>query len=182
MSRWRLVTRSLAHHWRAHVGVLLGVACAAAVLVGALVVGDSVRGSLREQALQRVGSFASVLAAGDRFVTDALAAVGLTRDDVGFWCSGSADYLTGAPFAFVSQLEATGAWPPVSESHVEMDGAWALYEAWVRLQHGDIDVAVVYAAGRSTAAEFTLSVSAPAQSSLLASSTVRIPPPTENGM
>lgn len=73
MSRWRLVTRSLAHHWRAHVGVLLGVACAAAVLVGALVVGDSVRGSLREQALQRVGSFASVLASGDRFVTDALA-------------------------------------------------------------------------------------------------------------
>jgi acetyl-CoA acetyltransferase len=31
-----------------------------------------------------------------------------------------------------------------------MDGAWALYEAWVALQHGDIDVALVYAFGRST--------------------------------
>ena len=83
-------------------------------------------------------------------ITDALDAVGLERSDVDFWCSGSADYLTGAPFAFVGHLEATGAWPPINESHVEMDGAWALYEAWVRLQHGDIDVAVVYAAGRAT--------------------------------
>ena len=48
----------------------------------------------------------------------------------------------GAPFAFVTNLEAAGAWPPISESHVEMDGAWALYEAWVRLQHGDIDIAL----------------------------------------
>jgi acetyl-CoA acetyltransferase len=46
-----------------------------------------------------------------------------------------------------------GAWPPISESHVEMDGAWALYEAWVRLQHGDVDCALVYAFGRSSAGE-----------------------------
>lgn len=85
-------------------------------------------------------------------ISEALEQVGLERSDVGFWCSGSADYLTGAPFAFVSQLEATGAWPPISESHVEMDGAWALYEAWVRLQHGDVDVAAVYASGKSSAA------------------------------
>ena len=78
--------------------------------------------------------------------------MGLSRSDVEFWCSGSADYLTGQPFAFVGQLEAIGAWPPVNESHVEMDGAWALYEAWVRLQHGDIDIAGVYAACRPTAA------------------------------
>jgi acetyl-CoA acetyltransferase len=31
-----------------------------------------------------------------------------------------------------------------------MDGAWALYEAWVRLQHGDIDSALVYAFGKSS--------------------------------
>jgi len=31
-----------------------------------------------------------------------------------------------------------------------MDGAWALYEAWVRLQHGDVDVALVYAFGKSS--------------------------------
>jgi acetyl-CoA acetyltransferase len=82
-------------------------------------------------------------------ITEALASVGLTRRDVEFTCSGSADYLTGGTFTFVQMLEAAGAWPPISESHVEMDGAWALYEAWVRLQHGDIDVAVVYASGRA---------------------------------
>lgn len=68
----------------------------------------------------------------------------------GFTCSGSCDYLAGAPFSFVSALDAIGAWPPISESHVEMDGAWALYEAWVRLQHGDIDTALVYGFGKST--------------------------------
>jgi acetyl-CoA acetyltransferase len=34
-----------------------------------------------------------------------------------------------------------------------MDGAWALYEAWVRLQHGDIDAALVYAFGRSSSGD-----------------------------
>jgi acetyl-CoA acetyltransferase len=82
-------------------------------------------------------------------ITDALRRVGLTRRDVGFTCSGSADYLTGGTFTFVQMLEAAGAWPPISESHVEMDGAWALYEAWVRLQHGDVDVALVYSSGRA---------------------------------
>lgn len=73
LSTGGLVARALRHHWRTHVGVVLGVLCATAVLVGALVVGDSVRSSLREQALQRVGRFDSVLACGDRFVTTALA-------------------------------------------------------------------------------------------------------------
>jgi acetyl-CoA acetyltransferase len=83
-------------------------------------------------------------------VRDALAMAGLARGDIGFWCSGSCDYLTGGPFAFVFNLEAAGAWPPIEESHVEMDGAWALYEAWVRLQSGDIDTALVYGSGKSS--------------------------------
>jgi acetyl-CoA acetyltransferase len=83
-------------------------------------------------------------------VTEALDRAGLDRREVGFTCAGSCDYLTGGPFAFVSNLEAAGAWPPISESHVEMDGAWALYEAWVRLQHGDIDTALVFGSGKSS--------------------------------
>ena len=75
-------------------------------------------------------------------ITAALADVGMTRRDVEFTCSGSADYLTGGTFTFVQMLEAAGAWPPISESHVEMDGAGALYEAWVRLQHGDVEGAL----------------------------------------
>ena len=80
-----------------------------------------------------------------------LAQAGLQRSEIGFTCSGSCDYLAGMPFSFVHVLDAIGAWPPIEESHVEMDGAWALYEAWVRLQHGDIDTALVYGFGKATA-------------------------------
>ncbi|HZS41213.1 MAG TPA: thiolase domain-containing protein [Polyangia bacterium] len=83
-------------------------------------------------------------------VTAALERARLPRHEIGFCCSGSSDFLTGAPFSFVGALDAVGAWPPIQESHVEMDGAWALYEAWVRLQHGDLDTALVYAFGRSS--------------------------------
>jgi len=68
--------------------------------------------------------------------------------DIDFICSGSTDYLAGQSFAFVSGLDAIGAWPPVSESHVEADGAWALYEAWVKIQMGYADSALVYGFGK----------------------------------
>jgi ABC-type lipoprotein release transport system permease subunit len=61
MSSVRLIVRSLVHHLRVNVAVALGVAVATAVLTGALLVGDSVRGSLRHLALDRLGSIDSVL-------------------------------------------------------------------------------------------------------------------------
>lgn len=76
--------------------------------------------------------------------------IGITKDDVDFICSGSTDYLIGGPFSFVMALDAVGVWPPRAESHVEMDGAWALYEAWVLLQEGEVDAALVYSFGRSS--------------------------------
>jgi hypothetical protein len=51
----RLIGRSLAYYWRTNVAVVLGVATAVAVLAGALLVGDSVRGSLRALVEQRLG-------------------------------------------------------------------------------------------------------------------------------
>jgi acetyl-CoA acetyltransferase len=83
-------------------------------------------------------------------VNRVLEQTGLKRAEIGFTCSGSNDYLVGTPFSFVAALDTIGAWPPISESHVEQDGAWAMYEAWVRLQHGDIDVALVYGFGKGT--------------------------------
>jgi acetyl-CoA acetyltransferase len=76
---------------------------------------------------------------------------GWTKADIDFWCSGSSDYLAGRSFSFVSAVDAIGALPPVMESHVEMDAAWALYEAWVKIQTGEIDTAAVYGFGKSTA-------------------------------
>ena len=83
-------------------------------------------------------------------ISEAIERAGVDRREIGFTCAGSCDYLSGQTFAFVMNLEAVGAWPPISESHVEMDGAWALYEAWVRLQHGDIDTALVFGSGKSS--------------------------------
>ena len=53
--------RSLSFYWRPHVAVMLGVAAGTAALTGALVVGDSMRGSLREAALGRLGRVDHVL-------------------------------------------------------------------------------------------------------------------------
>lgn len=83
-------------------------------------------------------------------VGEVLANVGMTIDDIGFTCSGSTDYLSGQAFSFVSTLDGVGPWPPIQESHVEMDGAWALYEAWVKIQLGDIDTALIYSYSKSS--------------------------------
>jgi acetyl-CoA acetyltransferase len=78
---------------------------------------------------------------------------GIALADIGFTCAGSCDYVAGQPFSFVQNIDAFGSWPPRRDSHVEMDGAWALYEAWVHLQLGDVDIALVTGSGRSSTAD-----------------------------
>src|SRR5437016_1020587 len=73
MTTLTLIRRSLRFHARAHLGALLGAAVGSAVLVGALIVGDSVRGSLREMALMRLGDVEFALASGDRLFRNQLA-------------------------------------------------------------------------------------------------------------
>ena len=73
MTRTTLILRSLRFHARTHLGTLLGAAIGAAVLTGALLVGDSVRGSLRETALARLGKTHLAAATGDRLFRPALA-------------------------------------------------------------------------------------------------------------
>ena len=84
---------------------------------------------------------------------EVFARTGLSKGDVGFWCSGSSDYLAGRAFSFVQAVDAIGAVPPIMESHVEMDGAWALYEAWVKVLTGDAEIALAYGFGKSSGAE-----------------------------
>ena len=86
-------------------------------------------------------------------ITGAVQDAGITRAEIDFTCAGSCDYVAGQAFSFVQNIDALGAWPPKSDSHVEMDGAWALYEAWTRLQQGDLDIAVAMGSGRSSTAE-----------------------------
>jgi putative ABC transport system permease protein len=62
-----LLSRNLIYFWRSNVAVVLGVATAVAVLAGALLVGDSVRGSLRDLFVQRLGKTDEVIAATSFF-------------------------------------------------------------------------------------------------------------------
>ncbi len=63
----QMVYRSLVFHTGTHLGVLLGTMVATAVLVGALVVGDSLQGGLRERALGRLGRVLAAHDGKDRF-------------------------------------------------------------------------------------------------------------------
>ncbi|MFB1294658.1 thiolase domain-containing protein [Mycobacterium sp. pW049] len=77
--------------------------------------------------------------------------LGLKQTDLGFWCSGSSDYLAGRAFSFISAIDSIGAVPPINESHVEMDAAWALYEAYIKILTGEVETALVYGFGKSSA-------------------------------
>lgn len=86
--------------------------------------------------------------------------VGLNNaQDVDFVCSGSCDYLQGAAFAFVAGVDALGAVPPIKESHVEMDAAWALYESILKIRMGHADSALIYGFGKSSPGELPIVLS-----------------------
>ena len=79
MSVVSLVLRSLRFYWRTTLGVFAGAALASGILIGALAVGDSVRYTLEQHALARVGRAQLALSAPDRFFREELAA-GLMDD------------------------------------------------------------------------------------------------------
>jgi len=79
-----------------------------------------------------------------------MADVGIDKSQIGFTVSGSCDYLSGQGFSFVQNTDAYGMVPAINESHVEMDGAWAMYEAYVRLLQGDIDIALAIGVGKNS--------------------------------
>jgi ABC-type lipoprotein release transport system permease subunit len=72
VTRLALVWRSLWHYRRTNLAVTLGVATAVSVLAGALLVGESVRASLRALAVQRLGA-TDVAVTAPGYVREALA-------------------------------------------------------------------------------------------------------------
>jgi putative ABC transport system permease protein len=62
-----LLKRNLAYYWRNNLAVIFGVATATAVLTGALLVGDSVRASLRDLLLLKLGRTEHVVSAASFF-------------------------------------------------------------------------------------------------------------------
>lgn len=73
MNRATLVRRGLSFYRRTHLGVIAGCAVSAAVLCGALFVGDSVRGTLERIALARLGKIHAALDSSNRYFRQDLA-------------------------------------------------------------------------------------------------------------
>jgi ABC-type antimicrobial peptide transport system permease subunit len=69
MTFFHFILASARHYWRGHLGLLLGAFLASAILSGSLLVGDSVRASLRRVAELRLGKVQSGLLGGDRWFT-----------------------------------------------------------------------------------------------------------------
>jgi acetyl-CoA acetyltransferase len=86
-------------------------------------------------------------------VRRALAQCGVERDAIDYQVSGSADYIDGRPFGFVTALDVMGSWPPKQDLHLEMDAAFAAHYAWIRMQAGDCDTALVCGYGKNSEGE-----------------------------
>lgn len=98
MTSLKLILNSLLHYRGLNLAVLAGVALTSAILSGALVVGDSVKESLRQNAAARISQAGPTLVGNDRFFTQALA--GRVRD----WLRGIGADATIAPLL---QVEGT---------------------------------------------------------------------------
>jgi len=83
-------------------------------------------------------------------VREALAQVGVERDAIDYQVSASADHNDGVPFGFVGALDVMCSWPPRQDLHLEMDGSFATYYAWVKLQTGEVDSAIVCGHGKTS--------------------------------
>lgn len=81
-------------------------------------------------------------------VRAALASCGVERKDIDYQCAGSSDYIDGRAFSFSQAMEAMGAWPPVQDSHVEMDAIFAAHLVWVKMQAEECDTAIVAGFGK----------------------------------
>ena len=123
-----LLVRSLVYHWRMNVAVALGVAAAAAVLTGALLVGDSMRGSLRGLALERLGRVDELLLA-DRFFRVELA------DELAAGAEFKQHFNAAVPaIVLTASLENTDATPSRRANRVNLFGCderfWKLGAGW----------------------------------------------------
>ena len=78
MNLRQIATRSLRHYWSTNLAIALGVAAATAVLTGALIVGESMRTSLRDLTLQRLGEIDEMLVSDGFFRSDLASEIAAT--------------------------------------------------------------------------------------------------------
>jgi putative ABC transport system permease protein len=135
MSWWTLISRSLRFHARSHLGAGLGAAIGSAVLIGALVMGDSVRGSLRDMALARIQGIELALASDDRFFRMDLAAELATdlpaRVSPALQVLGTASRADAA--ARANQVQVLGVTPGFFGESARVENEWGIADGEVAL-------------------------------------------------
>ena len=70
MNILRLSYKGFIYNWRLSFCLLLGTLLASSILTGSLLVGDSVKKTLKSNAFERIGKIHTALSCGDRFITD----------------------------------------------------------------------------------------------------------------
>ena len=73
----QLLKRSLTYYWHTNLVVVLGVAVAVSVLAGALLIGESVRGSLRDLSTRRLGKTDDLISSANFFREQLAADLGI---------------------------------------------------------------------------------------------------------
>lgn len=73
MSLIKYILRTIRHYLKLNFTIVLGIALSTAILVGALIIGDSVRYSLQQITVQRLGKTSQVITAGERLFGQQLA-------------------------------------------------------------------------------------------------------------
>ena len=90
MQPTRLLKRSLTYYWQTNLVVVLGVAIAVSVLAGALLIGESVRGSLRDLSSRRLGKTDDLISSAgffrEQLATDLEQRGQFVSDPIGFTC------------------------------------------------------------------------------------------------
>lgn len=141
MSNFKLILRSLLHYWRTNLAVLLGVVAGTAVIGGALIVGDSVRGSLQKMTYDRLGKIDHVLT-GPRFFRQELAeeVANDPRFNERFETAAPALVLTGG----LEHREVASGVATATPGSLRRVGNVNIYgveqKLWEMLDHGDVEL------------------------------------------
>lgn len=87
----KVAAASLHHYWRVSLALVFGVAIATSVIVGALLVGDSMRGSLRALTLDRLGKIDTIVFPGSFFDPSKVVAANSGQHAVMLFPAGAAE-------------------------------------------------------------------------------------------
>jgi len=86
-------------------------------------------------------------------VDAALGAAKVSAADIGVVGSAGSEFLNGVIGTVMGAFDGLPCWPPRTHSHLEADGAFALYESWIRLLAGEAEAALVCAFSRPLATD-----------------------------